>query len=139
MELLIISAFYQTICGQSIYSPEKPKDTTNDELVESKPKKGKRGARPLSNYDKKAIDYIQQTTNSKFTQARGMYLRIKRKNIDYQTVDWDSIQGKDLKYKDQLQRLEKMVGKTYQKGQRYSNIKWQEEKYNSQRNNQGWG
>ena len=75
---------------QSIYSPEKPKDTTNDELVESKPKKGKRGARPLSNYDKKAIDYIQQTTNSKFTQARGMYFRIKRKNIDYQTVDWDS-------------------------------------------------
>ena len=109
-----------------------------DEIIEGpKLKRGKKGAPKLSAYDRKAISNIQRTTDSPFSHARGMYLRTKRKGIDYQTIDWDSVQCRDLTYNDRLDKLESMIGKTQRKTT--NSIRTTEQKYKALRDNQGWG
>ena len=61
-----------------------------------------------------------RTTGASYFQSKGLRTRAKKKGIDYDLIDWDRMQGKDLTYDDRLQRLEKMVGKTTTKHKEYS-------------------
>jgi len=82
--------------------------------------------------EKKEIESIMDRTGATYFQARGLWKRAKEKGFDYDTVDWDQLQGKDLTYKDRIETLEQMVGKTSSKQSKYakSDIQAMEQKLN---------
>lgn len=61
--------------------------------------------------------YVADTVGCSVIQADALIRRAHSKGWDYDTVDWDQIQGKDLQYDERLGKLEHMVGKTYTEGE----------------------
>lgn len=62
---------------------------------------------------KKQVNYIKDTTKCNYIEAQGLLQRCHRKGITYDEVNWDRLQGKDLSYRDRVDRLDKQIGKTY--------------------------
>ena len=45
-------------------------------------------------------------------EADGLIRRAKSKGYEYDEVDWDRLQGKDLEYSERVEKLERQVGET---------------------------
>ena len=74
-----------------------------------------RGEMPKQEKDE--ITYIARTTNSSFLQAKALRSLAHQKGLNYDEVDWDQIQGRDLTHSEKKQKLSKLLGST--KGQGY--------------------
>jgi hypothetical protein len=80
---------------------------------------------------KRRANYVASVTGATVIEADALINRAAAKGWDYDTVDWDQLQGRDLSYADRLERLERMVGATTtSKGAYgYEDIDWAIEKY----------
>ena len=81
------------------------------------PKAGKKSApgtrrKGYTEQEKKDINEIRKATDTDFMQASGLYFIAKRKGLEADQVDWDTLQGKDLTYREKKRKLVKQLGST---------------------------
>jgi len=78
---------------------------------------------------RRRANYVAETTKCSTIQADSLIRRAHLKGWDYDTVDWDQLQGKDLQYDERVGKLEQMIGKTYTEGEYDSAIKSEQERW----------
>jgi len=66
----------------------------------------------MAKQEKDEITYIARTTNSTFFQAKALRSLAHQKGLNYDEVDWDQIQGRDLTHSEKKQKLSKLLGST---------------------------
>lgn len=89
-----------------------------------------RAAKKWTTERRRRANYVAETTGCNAIQADSLIRRAHLKGWDYDTVDWDQLQGKDLQYDERLGKLEQMVGKTYTEGEYETVIKSEQERWN---------
>ena len=71
--------------------------------------------------ERREVLYVMKTTDcNNYIEAKALVERAKNKGVDYDKVDWDQLQGKDLTYGDRVRRLDQQIGKTYTDEEFYS-------------------
>ncbi len=77
---------------------------------------------------RKRAEYVAGTVGCSVLEADGLIQRTKVAGVDYDRVDWDRLQGKDLTYGERVDKLEEAIGReTRTKRERKaanSNIDW---------------
>ena len=64
--------------------------------------------------EKHEVMYIMKTTdNNNYVECDALRERAKNNDVDYDHVDWEQMQGKDLTYNDRVRRLDNQIGKTH--------------------------
>jgi hypothetical protein len=61
--------------------------------------------------------YVAEVVGCSGVQADALIRRARGNGYEYDTVDWDQLQGRDLQFDERLGKLEHMVGKTYLEGE----------------------
>lgn len=61
---------------------------------------------------KRRAEIVAEQAGCSVVEADGLIRRAKSKGYDYDEVDWDELQGKDLEYSERVEKLEKQVGDT---------------------------
>lgn len=96
---------------------------------------------------RKRARYVARTTGATVMQADHLITRAQSKGWDYDTVNWDELQGKDLSYDERVRKLQSQVGRTTTIRGEAREIKammdefdWQYEKYvRAEARRQGYG
>lgn len=81
---------------------------------------------------KRRAAMVARSLASDMITADALIGRAERKGWDYDTVNWDELQGKDLMFMDRLNRLERQTGETQTRMEEEGEIDWQIEKYESE-------
>jgi len=75
---------------------------------------------------KRRAEIVAHTVGCSMFEADALIQRAKRVGFDYDLVNWDSIQGKDLEYSEWVEKLDKDLNKeTSTKGEEDNLIEWQ--------------
>jgi len=72
-----------------------------------------RQRRPMSDQEKREVEYIARTTDSSFIQAKALRNQVTTAGYSYDVVDWDSIQGKDLTHAEKKRKLVLQFSKSH--------------------------
>lgn len=80
-----------------------------DEAVDVK---GRNKTKKWSAERKRRAELVAKEADCSVVEADGLIQRAKSKGYDYDEVDWDELQGKDLEYSERVEKLEKQVGTT---------------------------
>ncbi len=89
--------------------------------------------RPWSSERRRRARLVANTTGASVVQADALIRRAKSKDWDYDTVNWDVLQGKDLTFAGRVRRLNKMVGRTSTKREEAMDIAAKREEFREQR------
>lgn len=79
---------------------------------------------------RRRANYVAETTGCNTIQADALIRRARGIGWDYDVVDWDQIQGKDLQYDERVGKLEQMIGRTYLEAEYEQVIKSEENRWN---------
>lgn len=79
---------------------------------------------------RRRANYVAETTGCNAIQGDALIRRARGIGWDYDVVDWDQIQGKDLQYDERVGKLEQMIGKTYLEAEYEQVIKSEENRWN---------
>jgi hypothetical protein len=75
---------------------------------------------------KRRAEIVAHTVGCSMFEADALIQRAKRAGFDYDLVNWDSIQGKDLEYSEWVEKLDRDLNKeTSTKGEEDNLIEWQ--------------
>ena len=75
---------------------------------------------------KRRAEYVAKTVGCNLFEADALIQRAKRAGIDYDLVNWDAIQGKDLEYSEKVEKLDQAIHKeTMTKDEEDHYIDWQ--------------
>lgn len=88
--------------------------------------------KPWDRERKRRAAMVARSLASDMITADALIGRAERKGWDYDTVNWDELQGKDLMFMDRLNRLERQTGETQTRMEEEGEIDWQIEKYESE-------
>jgi hypothetical protein len=102
---------------------------------EAKGEQKRRIARYVKPWDrerKRRARIVATTLVSDVITSDALISRAQRKGWDYDTVNWDELQGKDLSFDDRLVRLERQTGETQTHSEEEGEIDWQIEKYEAE-------
>jgi hypothetical protein len=84
-----------------------------------------RASKPWSRERKKRANTVAGVVGCNAIEADQLIRRASLANVDYDRVDWDAIQGKDLEYTEWLEKLERQTGKTFTEDEYMADIKAQ--------------
>ncbi len=70
-------------------------------------------SKPWSAERRRRAHYVAETVGCSPIEADGLIIRARAKGYDWDVIDWDRLQGKDLAYDERVDRLQQMVGHTY--------------------------
>lgn len=79
---------------------------------------------------RRRANYVADTVGCSAIQADALIRRARGNGYDYDVVDWDQLQGKDLQFDERIGKLEHMIGTTYLEGEREQVYRAQEERWN---------
>jgi len=79
---------------------------------------------------RRRANYVAKTVGCNPIEADALIRRARNNGYDYDVVDWDTLQGKDLQFDERIGKLEHMVGRTYLEGEYEQVIKAEEERWN---------
>lgn len=79
---------------------------------------------------RRRANYVAKTVDCNPIEADALIRRARSNGYDYDIVDWDQLQGKDLQFDERIGKLEHMVGKTYLETEYEQVMKAQEEYWN---------
>jgi hypothetical protein len=85
--------------------------------------------KPWSRERKKRARYVARTTGSSVLEADALIKRAASRDQDYDTMDWDAVQGRDLTYSERVDKMDAMIGRTSTPSRELDNIRALEEKY----------
>ncbi len=63
---------------------------------------------------RRRAEYVAETTGCSVLEADALIQRARRAGYDYDKVDWDRVQGKDLSYHERVGKLEEAIGRDTQ-------------------------
>jgi hypothetical protein len=78
---------------------------------------------------KKRAKYVSRTTGATVLESDALIKRANSKGHDYDTYNWDRIQGKDLTYGERVRKMESGIGKTTTPSQEYADVQADEQKF----------
>lgn len=87
-----------------------------------------RYVKPWKRERKRRAAMVARTLASDMITADALIHRAERKGWDYDTVNWDELQGADLGFPDRVAVLERQTGETYTVEEKHGEIDWQIEK-----------
>jgi hypothetical protein len=85
--------------------------------------------KPWSRERKKRARYVARTTGASVLEADALIKRAASRGQDYDTMDWDAVQGRDLIYSERVDKMDAMIGETSVPSRELQDIRALEEKY----------
>jgi len=105
-----------------------------EDLKETRKKARKaRGLVPSKKWSaerRRRANYVANTVGCSVIQGDALIRRARSNGYDYDVVDWDRLQGKDLQFDERVGKLEHMIGRTYLEGEYEQVMKAEEERWN---------
>lgn len=92
--------------------------------------RGFRASTKWSAERRRRANYVAETVGCNPIEADGLIRRARNNGCDYDLVDWDQLQGRDLQYDERVGKLEQMIGRTYLEGEYEQVLVSEEEHYN---------
>lgn len=84
---------------------------------------------PWTRERRRRAQYVSKTTGASVIESDALIKRANSKGHDYDTYDWDKIQGKDLTYHERVGKMESGIGKTTTPSQEYQEVASDEAKF----------
>jgi hypothetical protein len=105
-----------------------------DELQETRKKARKArqlgASRKWNAERRRRAKYVAGVVGCSGVQADALIRRARGNGYEYDTVDWDQLQGHDLQFDERLGKLEHMVGRTYLEGEYEQVLESQHQQWN---------
>lgn len=87
-------------------------------------------SRKWSRERRRRANDVAKTVGCDAIQADALIRRARGNGYDYDTVDWDQLQGHDLQFDERVGKLEHMVGRTYLEGEHEQVLEAQHQQWN---------